>query len=47
LPTKLESLDGEQLRRRLRSVAREMTLQPEVVVSKHVKQTFFGGLFGG
>ncbi|WKW51137.1 Ppx/GppA phosphatase family protein [Rhodomicrobium lacus] len=47
LPTKLESLDGEQLRRRLRSVAREMALQPEVVVSKHVKQTFFGGLFGG
>jgi len=47
LPPKLESLNGEQLKRRLRPVARELMLQPEVIVSaKHAKPTFFGGLFG-
>jgi exopolyphosphatase / guanosine-5'-triphosphate,3'-diphosphate pyrophosphatase len=49
LPQKLEALDGEQLKRRLRSVARELRLQPEVRISSKPapsKTTFLGGLLG-
>jgi len=47
LPQNLAALDGEQLRRRLRSVARELGLQPDVSISKQPsKTTFFGGLLG-
>jgi exopolyphosphatase / guanosine-5'-triphosphate,3'-diphosphate pyrophosphatase len=49
LPSKLEALDGEQLKRRLRSVARELGLLPDVRISDRVspsKTTFLGGLLG-
>ncbi len=49
LPQKLEALDGEQLRRRVRSVARELSLLPEVRISASgplSKTTFLGGLLG-
>ncbi|MFZ1108203.1 MAG: Ppx/GppA phosphatase family protein [Rhodomicrobium sp.] len=49
LPPKLEALDGEQLKRRLRSVARELGLLPDVRISDGPppsKTTFLGGLLG-
>ncbi len=49
LPENLAALDGEQLRRRLRSVARELGLQPDVrLFQKQTpsKTTFLGGLLG-
>jgi exopolyphosphatase/guanosine-5'-triphosphate,3'-diphosphate pyrophosphatase len=49
LPRSLAALDGEQLRRRLRSVARELGLQSDVSISseqKPSKTTFLGGLLG-
>lgn len=49
LPKNLAALDGEQLRRRLRSVARELGLQPDVSISSEPapsKTTFLGGLLG-
>jgi exopolyphosphatase/guanosine-5'-triphosphate,3'-diphosphate pyrophosphatase len=49
LPDTLAALDGEQLKRRLRSVARELGLPSEVRTSpKQVpsKTTFLGGLLG-
>ena len=49
LPQSLAVLDGEQLKRRLRSVARELGLQSDVSISseqKPSKTTFLGGLLG-
>ncbi len=49
LPPELAALDGEQLKRRLRSVARELALQPEVRIATKPapsKTTFLGGLLG-
>jgi exopolyphosphatase/guanosine-5'-triphosphate,3'-diphosphate pyrophosphatase len=49
LPPELAALDGEQLKRRLRSVAREIGLQPEVRIAEKPapsKTTFLGGLLG-
>jgi exopolyphosphatase/guanosine-5'-triphosphate,3'-diphosphate pyrophosphatase len=48
LPQDLAVLDGEQLRRRLRSVAKELGLQSDVSISeqKPSKTTFLGGLLG-
>ena len=47
MPQNLGPLDGEQLRRRLRSVARELGLPADVSISeKPSKTTFFGGLLG-
>ncbi|MGB9164753.1 MAG: Ppx/GppA phosphatase family protein [Rhodomicrobium sp.] len=48
LPQELAVLDGEQLRRRLRSVAKELGLQSDVSISeqKPSKTTFLGGLLG-
>ncbi len=46
LPDNLAALDGEQLKRRLRSVAREIGLQPEVRKEAPSKTTFLGGLLG-
>jgi exopolyphosphatase / guanosine-5'-triphosphate,3'-diphosphate pyrophosphatase len=49
LPPKLEALDGEQIKRRLRSVARELGLSPDVRISDShspSKTTFLGGLLG-
>ncbi len=48
LPPELGALDGEQLRRRLRSVSRELGLPSEVRISQSLapsKTTFLGGLF--
>ena len=49
LADNLAALDGEQLKRRLRSVARELGLQSEVRISPKPapsKTTFLGGLLG-
>ncbi len=49
LPPALAALDGEQLRRRLRSVAKELGLQHDVKISANQppsKTTFLGGLLG-
>ncbi len=49
LPPKLAALDGEQLKRRLRSVARELGLGLEVRIAEKTapsKTTFLGGLLG-
>ena len=49
LPQSLAALDGEQLKRRLRSVARELGFQSDVSISseeKPSKTTFLGGLLG-
>jgi exopolyphosphatase/guanosine-5'-triphosphate,3'-diphosphate pyrophosphatase len=49
LPQSLAALDGEQLKRRLRSVARELGLQSDVAISperKPSKTTIFGALLG-
>ena len=49
LPQSLAALDGEQLKRRLRSVARELGLQSDVSISSEPnpsKTTFLGGLLG-
>jgi exopolyphosphatase/guanosine-5'-triphosphate,3'-diphosphate pyrophosphatase len=49
LPQNLAALDGEQLKRRLRSVAKELGLQPQVTISSEPapsKTTFLGGLLG-
>jgi len=49
LPQSLAALDGEQLKRRLRSVAKELGFQPDVSISsggKPSKTTFLGGLLG-
>jgi exopolyphosphatase / guanosine-5'-triphosphate,3'-diphosphate pyrophosphatase len=49
LPPSLAALDGEQLRRRLRSVAKELAIPPDVrIAAKEApsKTTFLGGLLG-
>ncbi len=48
LPQTLEALNGETVKRRLRSLARETGLQPDVQISKQSpsKTSFLGGLLG-